>query len=47
MGFLAEFIIQSVKVILTAAVAVGGIFLGRYLRLRNNAKKAAVNNEEQ
>ena len=47
MGFLAEFVIQAVRVMLTAAVAFGGIMLGRQLRLRSNAKKAAVKKEEQ
>ena len=39
MAFIAELIIQIVRMLLIAAVAFGGIIAGKKLRERSNAKK--------
>ena len=41
MAFLAEFITTVIKMLLIAAVAFGGIKLGKLLRDRKDAKTAA------
>lgn len=41
MAFLAEFIINVVRMLLIAAVAFGGILLGKRFRDNHDAKKAA------
>lgn len=47
MAFLADFIIEVVRMLLIAAVAFGGILLGKRLRDNHDAKKAAENTKEQ
>lgn len=47
MAFVAEFIIQVVRMLLIAAVAFGGILLGKRFRDKSDAKKAAQKKDEQ
>ena len=47
MALVAEFLLQLVRVLLTAAVAFAGILLGKRLRGRSDAKKAAEKTKEQ
>ena len=47
MALVAEFLLQLVRVLLTAAVAFAGILLGKRLRDKSDAKKAAGKKTEQ
>lgn len=47
MAFVAEFIVQVVRMLLIAAMAFGGILLGKRLRDKSDAKKAAGKKTEQ
>lgn len=44
--FLASFIQYVVIFIILAALGVGGVFLGKYLRTRKDAKEASRNTNE-
>lgn len=46
MAFLASFIQYVVIFIILAALGVGGIFLGKYLRTRKDAKEASQETKE-
>ncbi len=46
MPFLISFLQYAVILILLAAIAVGGIFFGRFLRVRKDAKEASQNTNE-
>lgn len=46
MPFLASFLQYAVILILLAAIAVGGIFFGRFLRGKKDAKEASQNTNE-
>ena len=47
MAFVTDLILELVRLLLIAAVAFGGILLGKRFRDRSDAKKAAAENEEQ
>ena len=47
MAFVAEFIINVVRMLAIAAVAFGGIMLGKRLRDRHDAKEAAQNHTSE
>lgn len=45
MAFLGSLIQYVVVMIILAVIAVGGIFLGRFLRVKKDAKNAMASNE--
>lgn len=45
MAFLGSLIEYLVKMIILAVIAVGGIFLGRFLRTKKDAKDAMAAND--
>ena len=47
MAFLGEFILNVVRMLLIAAVAFGGICLGKRLRDNHDAKEAAGNHTKE
>ncbi|MFP3152994.1 vanadium nitrogenase [Lachnospiraceae bacterium ZAX-1] len=47
MAFLGSFIEYIIRFVILAAVAVGGLFLGKFLRVKKDAKEAAVAASEQ
>lgn len=46
MAFLGSFIQYVVILIILAAIAVGGVFLGKYLRNKKDAKEASSETKE-
>lgn len=42
MAFLGSFIQYVIILVILAAIAAGGLFLGKYLRVRKDAKDAAA-----
>lgn len=45
MAFVASFIQYVVIMIILAALAVGGVFFGKFLRIKKDAKEAIASNE--
>lgn len=46
MAFIGSFIQYAITFIILAALGVGGIFLGKFLRNKKDAKEAAKNTNE-
>lgn len=42
MAFIASFLQYFIILVILAALAVGGVFLGKYLRAKKDAKEAAA-----